>query len=621
MDRRYLDELNDRQHAAVITNSNKVLVMAGAGTGKTKVLTSRIRFLIEAGVPEDTIVAFTFTNKAANSMKWRLEKMLGRETHATLSTFHSYCFSYVMMNYDKLGFKESPMLIDDDDKSKLIKSILLNIEEDYSNIEFIKNISKVKNHADISKKLKVEEQLIFNKVFHEYQRLLLESNRLDFDDMIPLFIKLLEIDSDLREEILYGINYVLVDEFQDTNQIQYDLVKLLASHCGRIYVVGDEDQRVYSFRNSDISIFKDFKESADEIIVLNQNYRCSKQILQIANQLIDFNEDRIKKNLFSNIDYNIKVSYRQVSTVYEEAFSVVNIIKKLLSKGYKPKDIAIIYRNNNQAFPIEKELTNNKIPYQVYGGHPFFSYKEIKSIISVYSLLFNPHDLIAFDNIYNISGRIEALVFVQFKEYYKNTKKDIFESLMTFNNPTFVNMGFNLKAIQEHMQFASQEHIFNMILEYLGYNKYLKENAKQKEKYTRIMAFKDLITNVNKSDTLNFINELMLNNEPVNSSSDGTVSLLTVHRSKGLEFKVVFFIGVNEGIIPPLKITSEDLDEERRVCYVGITRAMERLFIFSSEIHYINGERKSFLPSSFLIESGLFGDVDITYYKDNWYNR
>ena len=226
MDRRYLDELNDLQHAAVITNSNKVLVMAGAGTGKTKVLTSRIRFLIEAGVPEDTIVAFTFTNKAANSMKWRLEKMLGRETHATLSTFHSYCFSYVMMNYDKLGFKESPMLIDDDDKSKLIKSILLNIEEDYSNIEFIKNISKVKNHADISKNLKVEEQMIFNKVYDEYQRLLLESNRLDFDDMIPLFIKLLKIDSDLREEILYGINYVLVDEFQDTNQIQYELARI-----------------------------------------------------------------------------------------------------------------------------------------------------------------------------------------------------------------------------------------------------------------------------------------------------------------------------------------------------------------------------------------------------------
>ena len=210
-------ELNNRQHHAVITSKDKVLVMAGAGTGKTIVLTSRIKFLIDAGVPEETILAFTFTNKAANPMKWRLERMLGRETFATMSTFHSYCFGYVMMHYEKLGFRDTPVIIDDDDKSKIVKNILLSIEEDYSNIEFIKNIAKVKNHAPISSKFTDREQLIFNTVYHQYQKELLESNRVDFDDMIPLFIKLLKVDEDLKEDI---IAYAYFDEMSASQVIR-----------------------------------------------------------------------------------------------------------------------------------------------------------------------------------------------------------------------------------------------------------------------------------------------------------------------------------------------------------------------------------------------------------------
>ena len=623
---RYLKELNKEQLKAVTTLSDKVLVIAGAGTGKTKVLTSRIKFLIDANWDESSIVAFTFTNKAASSMKFRLQHMLGKEPVCNLSTFHSYCFGYVFLFHQTLGFTQEPTIIDDDDKSKLIKDILNEIGEDYSNKEFVKNISKIKNHIDISKKLNEHEQLVLNKVYHMYQERLLSSNRLDYDDMIPLFMKLLELDPFLKEDILDAINIVLVDEFQDTNQIQMELVELLASRCGRIFAVGDEDQIIFSFRSSDISILKAFKDTADEVIVLNQNYRCSKQILTISNKLIDFNTDRTKKNLFSNINFNVDVKYRQVQTVYDEARDVAALIRKHQSEGIKLKEMAVIYRTNIQAYPIEKELMNERIPYQVFGGKPFFSYKEVKAMINYYLFCLNPDDWIAFDVIYNqpnprMEGKDSKEFYTFYEELKKKENKTVLDAMLCYPKHGLQKLAMKIMAIRDVFYTLDNESLYMYMLEQFGFNRYIKGNQEQQKRYERLMALRDLIVQVNKTEIVKFINSIMLEEDKTNSSDTGQVSLLTIHKAKGLEFKVVFFIGCNEGIIPPLKPTKDSLEEERRICYVGFTRAIQYLYIFASEIHYINGDRKSFLPSSFLLESGLFGDVDLTFYKRHWYNR
>ena len=361
----YLKELNEQQLKAVTTNAKKVLVMAGAGSGKTKVLTSKIKYKIDTGTFAQSICAFTFTNKAAREMKWRLEKMIGGELDAFIGTFHSYCYSFIMNFHYDLGFTSIPTVIDDDSKRKLIKQIL-----DEKNIEinarlFIDNISKIKNHVE-AKGLSTEESILLLEVYDEYQKRLLQSNSLDFDDMIPMFIKLVNTNPIVYDISVASIQYVLVDECQDTNQIQYDLVNLLAKECGNIFMVGDENQIIYSFRSSDIKLFNDFKDSADEVIILNQNYRSTKQILKAANTLISNNTGRTHIDLFSNIDSDIKIHYKEFNNTYEESQMVAKLIESLHKKGFNYKDIAVIYRNNYQSYLVENELNKLKIHF-----HPF----------------------------------------------------------------------------------------------------------------------------------------------------------------------------------------------------------------------------------------------------------
>ena len=306
----YLKELNENQLKAVLTNEKKVLVMAGAGSGKTKVLTTRINYLIDEDVDERDICAFTFTNKAAKEMKWRLNAMLKRETAAIISTFHSFCYSFLMegMFYTKLGFSNKPSIIFDDDKSKIIKEIVSKFNKDYSNIPFVSAISKIKNRAKVTG-LDREDMFILNAVYYEYQEHLRNSNSIDFDDMIPLVIELARNDEEFRSII--QCRYLLIDECQDTNQVQYELIKLLSEEFGNVFMVGDEDQLIYTFRNSDIAIIKDFERIADEVIILNQNYRCSKSILELANSLIKYNPNRISKTLISDIEPMVKVEFRE----------------------------------------------------------------------------------------------------------------------------------------------------------------------------------------------------------------------------------------------------------------------------------------------------------------------
>lgn len=616
----YLKTLNPNQYKAVTSLSNKILVMAGAGSGKTRVLTTRIKYLLDIGAESSEIFAFTFTNKAAREMKFRLEQMTKKDGIDTpvISTFHSFCYSFVCNPefFYKLGFTKRPALVEDSTKSEIIRDILSKYEEDYSNIPFVKAISQIKNKTKVTD-VDPKDYVILNTVYQEYQRRLISSNMIDYDDMIPLFIKLCD-DQMFRN--LVQTKYVLVDEAQDTNQIQYELVKLLSERYGNLFFVGDGDQLIYSFRSSDIEILNDYQNNCDEIIILNQNYRCNQDILKYANKLIDFNSNRIRKELFSEIETLKHVEFRQFPSASEEAMVVAYSIKKMIKEGIKPKDIAVLYRNNNQAFLIEKELNNLKIPYTLFGGRPFYEYKEIKSIVYTYRLLFNPKNEIAFENIYNTVTSIEAYEYGSFIEDYHKQNLDIIRFASNYTlNPKFQKIGYKLLMLQDQIDKMSTTDFFMEILQVLHFNKYLKTSNQQKPQYARIMALRDMIQDINYKNLEDSFNQMILDN--IKTNPNDTVSLLTIHKSKGLEFEVVFVIGFNEGILPGYYKIGEDLEEERRLGYVAITRAKQQLYLYCSIVHFINGNIIKLKPSSFLIEAGIKEANTMSYYGNYGYNH
>ena len=616
----YLKTLNENQYKAVTSLKPKILVMAGAGSGKTKVLTTRIKYLLDIGTSPSEICAFTFTNKAAREMKWRLEQMIKADNveTPTISTFHSFCYSFVCLPefFYNLGFTQRPSIVEDSTKSEIIRDILSKYEDDYSNIPFVKAISQIKNKAKVTD-VSPKDLTILNTVYHQYQERLISSNMIDYDDMIPLFIKLCD-DKMFRD--LVQTKYVLVDESQDTNQIQYELVKLLSERFGNLFFVGDSDQLIYSFRSSDIEILNDFQNNCDEIIILNQNYRCNQDILKYANTLIDYNSNRIKKELFSEIETLKKVEFRQFASTSEEAMTVAYKIKALIKEGMNPKDIGILYRNNNQSFLIEKELNNLEIPYTLYGGKPFFEYKEIRTIVYTYRLLFNPKNEIAFEHIYNAAASIEAFEYGAFIDDYHKQSLDIIRFASGYGlNPKFQKLGFKLLMLQDQLTQLSPLDFFMELLQVLHFNKYLKTSNQQKPQYARIMALRDMIQELKPTELEESFNQMILDNFKTNPNN--TVSLLTIHKSKGLEFEVVFVIGFNEGILPGYNKVGADLEEERRVGYVALTRAKQQLYLYCSIIHFINGNLAKLKPSSFLIEAGIKEANTKSFFGNYGYNH
>lgn len=616
----YLKTLNPNQLKAVTSLKPKILVMAGAGSGKTKVLTTRIKYLLDIGASVSDICAFTFTNKAAREMKWRLEQMIKSDNveTPTISTFHSFCYSFLSHPefFYKLGFTKRPAIVEDSTKSEIIRDILSKYEEDYSNIPFVKAISQIKNKAKVTD-VNDKDLVILNTIYYQYQERLMSSNMIDYDDMIPLFMKLCE-DQMFRN--LVQTKYILVDEAQDTNQIQYELVKLLSEQNGNLFLVGDSDQLIYSFRSSDIAILNDFQDNCDEIIILNQNYRCNQDILKHANKLIDFNSNRIKKELFSEIETLKKVEFRQFASTSEEAMTVAYAIKSMIKDGMNPKDIGILYRNNNQSYLIEKELNNLKIPYTLYGGKPFFEYKEIRTIIYTYRLLFNPKNEIAFENIYNSITSIEAFEYGSFIDDYHKQDFDIISFAANYiSNIKFQKLGLRLLKLQEQITKLSPTDFFMELLQILHFNKYLKTSNQQKPQYARIMALRDMIHELKVNELEDSFNQMILDNIKINPNN--TVSLLTIHKAKGLEFEVVFVIGFNEGILPGYNKIGADLEEERRLGYVAITRAKQQLYLYCSIIHFINGNISKLKPSSFLIEAGIKEANTMSYFGNYGYNH
>lgn len=608
----YLDKLNKEQKEAVLTTAPKTLVIAGAGSGKTRVLTTRINYLLNKGIEKSDICAFTFTNKAAREMKIRLKQLRNNDDLPIISTFHSFCYSFLIHPdfYYKLGFITKPNIITDQDKSKLIKSILENYNKDYSNIPFVKAISQIKNKAKIKDIAETDLPLI-NEIYNIYQQKLLINNLIDFDDMIPLFLKLCQKE-EFKEYVQY--KYILVDECQDTNQIQYELIKTLSEKYKNIFMVGDEDQLIYSFRSSDINILNDFKNNANKIIILKENYRSNKEILEHANTLIANNKTRLQKELYTKNNDKAYIYIKEYASTLEEAKAVAKEIKMLLTI-YELKDIAILYRNNNQSFQLEKELKQNQINYTIFGSKPLFEYAEINKIIAAYHLLTDSNNTYFLEKILNI----EAFIYKEFINEYHKQNKHLLTFGLTYNNSKIAKTSQNVIDLINNLKQYNNEELFNKILELTNLNKYLKTSNNQKNEYKRIIAFKEILMNINKEEINQTINDLLLENKQ--EKIENNISLLTIHKAKGLEFKVIFLIGFNEGILPGLDKKGLDLEEERRLCYVALTRAKERLYLSSSNIHFINGKLYKMKPSKFLIEANFIDKETYNFFNNYFYNH
>jgi len=627
-----LEGLNDKQYEAVVNTEGPCLVIAGAGSGKTKVLTHKIAYLIgEKGVLPWNILAITFTNKAANEMKERIANLVGDVAKDIwMGTFHSICVRILRRFIDRIGFESSFIIFDTSDQRTLIKSCIKSIGLDdkmFTDRSVLSEISNAKNEMLEPEQYAVRANGDFRKekialVYEMYQKRLKENNAIDFDDIINYTIKILMDNSDVLEYYSDKFKYVLVDEYQDTNKAQFTLVTLLASKNGNITVVGDNDQGIYSFRGADISNILNFERDfpGTKIIKLEQNYRCTGNILKAANAVIKNNEVTYKKELWTENDTGNLPRVYSASNEYDEGTYIAEQIEHLRREEYyKYSDFAILYRMNTQSRAIEDILRRENIAYKIIGGLKFYERKEIKDIISYLRLIQNPSDNLSLKRIINEPKRgIGKTSLDKIEEISNNSGVSMYEIIehadqyglnrVFLNSREFVNAIEELRAKKDDMKISE---LIKETLKKSGYTKAL-ENENTIEAENRIENLDEFLTVAIEFEDESADNKLSDFLEGITLSSDidnleeteDTVTLMTLHSAKGLEFPVVFLVGMEEGIFPGYKSISEpkELEEERRLCYVGITRAKENLFLTCSKQRTIFGSTSCNQVSRFLKE-------------------
>ncbi|MCR5231787.1 MAG: UvrD-helicase domain-containing protein [Acholeplasmatales bacterium] len=617
-----LKDLNKNQIEAVTLTEGPVMVMAGAGSGKTKVLTTRISYIIEElGIAPSQILAVTFTNKAANEMKSRIEAMLGIDTRFMwISTFHSFCARLLRLEIDKMPpFNKNFVILDEEDSTKLIKEVLKELDIDEKAKEFKHLISKSKNFTNFSiKDPKVND--LFTIVNRRYEEKCKENNLLDFDDLIIFTIKLFRSNPLVLEKYQDKFNYILVDEFQDTNDLQYELVHMLSRVHNNLFVVGDDFQSIYSFRGAKIENINKFRRDFKnhKLVLLEQNYRSTTQILNLANDIIKKNPNQIKKEMFTIKKDGILPYYYKAYSSYDEAVFVVNKIAEEVRKGRNYSDFAIMYRVNYITRNFEDILVRNKIPYTIYGGMSFFARTEIKDMIAYLRLLINPKDDFSFERIVNVPKRkIGKVILDKLKEISSSNDLSLYEAIDYVNGS---GIGINnlkafkiiLESIKANIELVSLKETLNQIVKQIGYEEELKKDED---------TYQDRIENINEFQSVlaeaeeeyedlshyemfeSLLSDLALRSENDDIKEVNSVKLTTFHQAKGLEFPVVFMVAMEEGIFPSMNIFSnEEMEEERRICYVGVTRAKEELYLTSSENRLRFGKTESMIPSTFLKE-------------------
>lgn len=627
-----LEGLNDKQYEAVINTDGPCLVIAGAGSGKTKVLTHKIAYLLnEKNIKPWNVLAITFTNKAANEMKSRVETLVGEAAKEIwMGTFHSICVKILRNFIDRIGYEKSFIIFDTSDQKTLVKECLKSLDIDdkmFTDRAVLSEISNAKNEMLEPVQYAMRAGGDYRKekiarVYAMYQQKLKENNAVDFDDIINLTIKILAENPDVLEYYNDKFKYILVDEYQDTNKSQFTLVTMLAAKYGNITVVGDNDQGIYSFRGADISNILNFEKDfpGTKIIKLEQNYRCTGNILNAANAVIKNNVVKYEKKLWTENDIGELPNFFCGDNEYDEATYVVEQINRLRREEYlKYSDFAVLYRMNAQSRAIEDILRREDIPYKIIGGLKFYERKEIKDIIAYLRLIYNPSDNLSLKRIINEPkrgvGKTSIDNISKLSDSSNISMYEIIKNAADFGlNRVFVNTRDFIEQMEYLMAKKDELKISELIKETLnktGYTKAL-ENENSVEAETRIQNLEEFLTVAMEFEEESVENSLgeFLEGITLSSDIDGmedeedSVTLMTLHSAKGLEFPVVFLVGMEEGIFPGYKSIGEpkELEEERRLCYVGITRARQYLFLTCAKQRTIFGSTTYNAASRFIEE-------------------
>lgn len=613
-----LDNLNINQKKAVEHINGPMLVLAGAGSGKTKVLTSRIAYLIENGVSPDNILAITFTNKAAKEMKDREKKIIGTDAYLIqISTFHSLGLKLLKENYQYLGYDKNFVILDSDDTLTVVKKLMkdMNLNPKYYNAKDIRNkISGAKNEMITPSNFsKVEYDSKIVELYKRYENKLKLNNSIDFDDLLILPIRLFKENPHILEYYQDKYKYVLIDEYQDTNEAQYIFSKMLCAKYKNIFVVGDNDQAIYAFRGANYKNILNFeKDYPDAItIMLEENYRSTKNILNAANSVIKHNRMRKDKNLWSNNEEGSKIKYIRSDTDKDECSYVANAILKMKKDGVNYEDIAIIYRTNAQSRLIEEEMLKNNIPYKIVGSFYFYNRKEIKDLICYLRLINNTKDDVSLTRVINVPRRgIGDKTLENINTVANERNIPLFEAICTGKELKFKELIQDL--IVESSSLSLTE-LVDLVLDKTGMRNELKmEHTLDSEiRLENLEEFKSITKSYEEENGVisldDFLNEVSLVSD-MSEHQDGAnkVNLMTMHAVKGLEFDNVFVIGMEEGVFPHYNAINEGgmsaIEEERRLCYVAITRAKKNLYLLNAKKRTLFGNTQINPVSRFIDE-------------------
>ena len=616
-----VDSLNDRQKEAVVNTDGPMLILAGAGSGKTKVLTTKVAYLIEEkNIDPNNILAITFTNKAAKEMKERIFKLEGNSAfYIQISTFHSFGLKILKENCELLGYEKNFTILDSDDSLSIIKKIMkeLNIDANKYNPKAIKNvISNNKNEIIDPEKYSLYVNTDFDEialeVYRKYEKSLKINNAVDFDDLLILPLKLFNNNPGVLQKYQEKYKYVFIDEYQDTNEPQYILSKMISAKYKNITVVGDADQAIFTWRGANykniLNFEKDYKDA--KVVLLEENYRSTKTILNAANNVIKNNKVRKEKNLWTQNEEGSKITYYKAFDEKDESNYVVNEIKKLIEKGVNHKDICVLYRANAQSRTVEEAFLTSNISYNIVGSYAFYNRKEIKDLIAYLKLIYNNKDDVSLLRVINYPKRGIGNKAIENLAIKSNVlDKSLYEVIDSGKELDFKNMIEEIKKEESHLTLTE---LIDMVLDKSGMKKSLEdeksieadirlENLEEFKSIAKAMEINEGIVSLEELlDKLALVSDV---SEQKNDNED-KVTLMTMHAVKGLEYDYVFVVGVEEGLFPHSNSleSNDELEEERRLCYVAITRAKKKLYLINARSRILYGKVSSNVPSRFINE-------------------
>lgn len=631
----FTDGLNEQQRVAVTHGDGPLLILAGAGSGKTKTLTHRIAYLIgEKNILPSRILAVTFTNKAAREMRQRLASLLGesaddRNFMPWMGTFHSICVRLLRMDGAAIGISKRFVIYDSDDQVGLMKQLMKArglSDRDVKPRSVLAAISNAKNTMqsveDFTTLANNPSQQRIAELFTAYQAALKRAEALDFDDLLLKTVELLSHNTEIRQKWQQQFEYILIDEYQDTNVAQYNLIKMLVNQRRNLCVVGDDAQSIYSFRGADYTNILNFERDfpGTTVVKLEQNYRSTNAILRLANSLIQHNLHRTEKKLWTANEGGVEPRLWQVYSESEEALMVTDEIAAQVANGRSYGDIAVLYRTNAQSYALERALRQNYIPYKIVGGLRFLDRAVVKDVLAYLRLLYQPNDRLSFARIVNLPKRgVGAVSVAKFLDWNDQQDQTIIEGLLAVEaaesltsraKKPLKELGVLLTKLQQNIDGSPAE-LLQDIIDKTGYGDFINDGSIQAEE--RLENLGVLMAEARAYvDVATFLEDMALMSS-ADTDVDQQVTLMTLHAAKGLEFPVVFMTGLEEGILPHARVfdngSPDDIEEERRLCYVGVTRAREELFVYCANSRTQFGQIGYNMPSRFLEEMGLISGV------------